>query len=290
MSEKMEHERKRVNFNVEDMLMLLWNKKWTIIIVTLFFIIGGAIVFKVSRKPQFYKYTTNLTLQYRFDAGEGKFTWIECERLPWKMVKIDYSKIITDSIFLKELVSNISPSDINFSLPPIMLEANDSLHIAISLIAAEGSNVEFEILQNINKLFPEYIVNLQRSKLCLEIYLLEKKKNQVLLMLTNKEQQLQALLNKKRTIIDKMEIVRLENECQVLYNSSLQLVTQISTLQIFLEDKNLLVLKADGEIVKEQVIGGPFSRMSMFLLLFAFVGFMAIVNIIVIKAYLIDKR
>ena len=58
---------------------------------------------------------------------------------------------------------------------------------------------------------------LQKDQLELESCLLDRKKEQILLTLTEKSKYLQDLLNRKNvTIIDRMEIARLENECQLI--------------------------------------------------------------------------
>ena len=135
-------------------------------------------------------------------------------------------------------------------------------------------------------MFPGYVIELQKDQLELESCLLDRKKEQILLTLTEKSKYLQDLLNRKNvTIIDRMEIARLENECQMLYNSSLNLMSQIADLQLFQKDSNLLMLKPD-RITKELVPGGRFSLFSVLGLLFAFIGFMVAVNVILLKAYL----
>lgn len=279
----------RLDFSVESIVMLLWNGKWIIIIVTLLFIGLGVVLFQATKKPQRYKYIMELALQYRLDKGGNQNSWVTCERIPWKVVKVDYSKALSDSIFMKKLVADASLENSNTPLPMIMVDSYDSLHVVLSVVAIDESDSVSKLFLKINELFPRYISDLQKDKLRLEKYLLDKRKEQIVSTLTDKGQRLQNLLNKKNTVIDRMEFLRLENEYQILYNLSLDLTTQISSLQVFLEDKDLLVLRSDNGIRKEQVSGGLFSHLSMFTLLFAFLGFMIVVNFIILKAYLIDK-
>ena len=103
MNGKRMNKAENFDFNVETIILLLWNKKWLIIIITLLFVGFGVIVFKVTKKPQLYKYSTEFVLQYQLEGKGHQDKWIVCERIPWKMVRIDYSKAISDSIFLKEL-------------------------------------------------------------------------------------------------------------------------------------------------------------------------------------------
>ena len=121
------------DFNVETIVLLLWNKKWLIIIITLLFVGLGVIVFKVTKKPQLYKYSTEFVLQYQLEREGHQDRWIVCERTPWKMVRVDYSKAISDSIFLKELVVNgVLESSVE-SLP-VIINSYDSLHINLSIV------------------------------------------------------------------------------------------------------------------------------------------------------------
>lgn len=289
MSNKENNKTTCLDFSVESIVLLLWNKKWAIVVVTLLFIGLGVVLFQITKEPQFYKYTTELTLKYQLDTGENQNSWVTCEQIPWKMVKVDYSQVLSDSAFLKKLVVEgaLGNSDSFF---PIVIESYDSLRIVLALSVLGKSDSAVKLLQKVGELFPSYVSGLQKEKLDLEIFLLDKRKEQIISELTDKGQRLQDLLNKKSTtVIDRMEVLRLENECKVLYNLSLDLTTQISSLQIFLKDKDLLVLKPADKIEIEKIPGGLFSHLSMFVLLFAFLGFMVVVNLIIIKAYLIDR-
>lgn len=278
-----------LDFSVENIVMLLWNRKWIIVIVTLLFIGLGCIIFNVTKKPQSYKYITELTLKYQLDTGKNQNTWVSCEGIPWKMVRIDYSEALSDSVFLEKLVANGVLENAN-SLLPVIVDSSDSLHIVLSMVASGENDSAVLLLQKINELFPSYIAELQKNKLNLEIYLLNKKRDQVLALMTDKGLRLQDLLNKKNVMVaDRMEILRLENECQMLYNLGLDLIAQISNLQIFFKDNDLLVLKPTDGIEKELVGGGLFSHLSMFILLFAFLGFMIIVNFLLLRTYLLGK-
>ena len=285
MNGKRMNKAENFDFNVETIILLLWNKKWLIIIITLLFVGFGVIVFKVTKKPQHYKYSTEFVLQYQLEGKGHQDKWIVCERIPWKMVRIDYSKAISDSIFLKELVTAGVLESSVISLP-VIINSFDSLHINLSVVTSEDGVFATKLLQKIQELFPGYVIELQKDQLELESCLLDRKKEQILLTLTEKSKYLQDLLNRKNvTIIDRMEIARLENECQMLYNSSLNLMSQIADLQLFQKDSNLLMLKPD-RITKELVPGGLFSHLSVLGLLFAFIGFMVAVNVILLKAYL----
>ena len=277
------------DFNVENIILLLWNKKWLIIIITLLFVGLGVIVFKVTKKPQLYKYSTEFVLQCQLECENQQNRWIACEQIPEGMVRVDYSKAISDSIFLKELVtSGVLENSVEFL--PVIINSVDSLHINLSVVTSEDGTFATKLLQKIQELFPSYVVERQKDQLELKSCLLDRKKELILSTLTEKSKYLQDLLNRKNaTIIDRMEIARLENECQVLYNSSLNLISQIADLQLFQKDNDLLVLKPD-RITKELVQGGLFSHLSMFGLLFAFIGFMIAVNVVLLKAYLHTGR
>ena len=278
-----------LDFSVENIVMLLWNRKWIIVIVTLLFIGLGCIIFNVTKKSQSYKYITELTLKYQLDTGKNQYIWVSCEGIPWKMVRIDYSEALSDSVFLEKLVANGVLENAN-SLLPVIVDSSDSLHIVLSMVASGEDDSAVLLLQKINELFPSHIAELQKNKLNLGIYLLNKKREQVLALMTDKGLRLQDLLNKKNVMVaDRMEILRLENECQMLYNLGLDLMAQISNLQIFFKDNDLLVLKPTDGIEKELVGGGLFSHLSMFILLFAFLGFMIIVNFILLRTYLLGK-
>lgn len=285
MNGKRMNKAENFDFNVETIILLLWNKKWLIIIITLLFVGFGVIVFKVTKKPQLYKYSTGFVLQYQLEGKGYQDRWIACERIPWKIVRVDYSKAISDSIFLKELVTAGVLESSVISLP-VIINSFDSLHINLSVVTSEDDVFATKLLQKIQELFPSYVIELQKDQLELESCLLDRKKEQILLTLTEKSKYLQDLLNRKNvTIIDRMEIARLENECQMLYNSSLNLMSQIADLQLFQKDSDLLMLKPD-RITKELVPGGLFSHLSVLGLLFAFIGFMVAVNVILLKAYL----
>lgn len=285
MNAKRMNKAENFDFNVETIILLLWNKKWLIIIITLLFVGLGVIVFKVTKKPQLYKYSTEFILQCQLECENHKNRWIACEQIPEGMVKVDYSKAISDSIFLKELVtSGVLENSVEFL--PVIINSVDSLHINLSVVTSEDGTFATKLLQKIQELFPSYVIERQKDQLELKFCLLARKKELILSTLTEKSKCLQDLLNRKNaTIIDRMEIARLENECQVLYNSSLNLISQIADLQLFQKDNDLLVLKPD-RITKELVQGGLFSHLSMFGLLFAFIGFMIAVNVILLKAYL----
>lgn len=278
-----------LDFSVESIVVLLWRKKWMILIITLLFVGLGVIAFKITKKPQLYKYTTEFTLQYQLDTGNNQSSWVTCERIPWKMVRVDYSKALSDSVFLEKLVAKGVLESSN-SVLPVIVDSSDSLRLALSIVVTGESNSAIKLLSEIEEAFPSYVSGVQRDKLGLEVYLLDKKREQILATLTSKGEHLQNLLNKKNpTVVDRMEILRLENECQMLYNLDLDLMIQISDIQVFLKDRDLLVLRASDGIKKELVPGGLFSHLSMFVLMFAFLGFMIAANFVLLKAYLLDR-
>ena len=286
---------KRINetngleFDVTTIISLLWCKRWTIILVTLLFIGLGVVVFKVTKKPQRYKYSMEFVLQYHVEHEDGQSTWVACERIPWKMVTTDYSKILKDSVFLNRLVEDgvlASPS----LLLPVVVDNSDSLHVDLSVVSIEGDDAAVRLMSKIKELFPSYVVNLQREKLELEIYLLERKKEQLLSAFTDRGERLKSIQEKKNlTIVDQMEAQRLENESQMLYNLNLNVMDQIASVQLFMNDQDLLVLKANN-LKKELFAGGLFSHLSTFILLFAFLGFMFVGNMVLLRAYFLNRK
>lgn len=50
MNGKRMNKAENFDFNVETIILLLWNKKWLIIIITLLFVGFGVIVFKIVKQ------------------------------------------------------------------------------------------------------------------------------------------------------------------------------------------------------------------------------------------------